>query len=445
MLVDGAAGIATPELAQERLERAINRARFVGAALLIALGPRVANVGLGWIVALAAFVVIYGLVLRRASQGTMSADARSRIARVAIAGDAAIVAAGMFIFSPDARWTAFVVGVLVVITGAFRFGAAGALQTAGALSLAYVGIEMYRERAFGFPLVVEQAASHVAMYFLTALLMAGIVRELREARAGEAANRAELERHVRELDEANLRLAEQTRRAEAANEAKSRFLSGASHELRTPLNAVLGFAGLLGEQLSGLLDERQSRYLRNIEDAGNRLLALVDDVLAYAHLEAGRADAGEHADVGLGALTAPALEHARSIAGSRGVTVKANVTEDARARVDPEVAHRILVSLLGSAVRATPAGGTVVLDVSSGHDGVTFEVADEGPAIRPDQRDHVFQPFATSRGDGGDTEPGVGLAVAERLVRLHGGVIEVESGAGDGATFRVRLPERSTA
>ena len=437
MTEDG--GTATPELEQERLERAINRARFVGAALLLGLGPRVANIGLGWIVALAACVVIYGLALRQASRGTMSADARCRLAQVALAGDAAIVVGAMFIFSPDARWTTFVVGVLVVITGAFRFAASGALQTAAALSVAYVGIEIFRERVFGVPLVFEQVSFHIAMYFLTALLMAGIVRELREARAGEAASRAALERHVAELDDANIRLAEATRLAQAANEAKSRFLAGASHQLRTPLNAVLGFAGLLSEQLAAVLSERQRRYIRNIEDAGNRLLGLVDDVLAYAQLEAAPGQS-ERAIVDLDALAAPALEHARSVAAPRGVEVTASIAPGASVQIDAQAAERILRNLLTSAVRATPAGGTVALEARSERGVLVLEVADDGPAIMA--ADRAFQPFANPRGEGDDASTGLELALAERLVRLHGGDIDVTGGDGDGATVRVRLPER---
>lgn len=429
-----------PSIAQERLERAINRSRFVGAALLLVLGPRVPNLGLVWIGALAAVIVVYGLAVRRTSAGIRTSDGQRRLAQIALAGDAAVVLAAMLIFTPDARWTTFVLGALVVITGAFRFGSRGALLTAGGLATAYVAMEVYRERAFGYPFVFDQASFHVAVYFLTALLMAGIVRELREARAAETEARAALERHVAELDTANARLAEQTALAQAASEAKSRFLAGASHQLRTPLNAVLGFTGLLSEQLAEVLTERQRRYLRNIEEAGTRLLGLVDDVLAYARLD-GDLPSGTHDPIEIGSLTAPVVEEARSDAARRGVVIDV-VVAPGRIRLDGTATRAIVARLLANAVQATPSGGTVALDARLDGGSLVVEVADQGPPITSAGRGQIFDPFAETRGEGVDTGSGLGLALADRLVRQHGGSLDVESGNGGATTFRLRLPAR---
>jgi signal transduction histidine kinase/ActR/RegA family two-component response regulator len=230
--------------------------------------------------------------------------------------------------------------------------------------------------------------------------------------------------------------------ADAANRHKSEFLANMSHELRTPLNAILGFSELLQEQLDGVVNDRQKRYLTNVRDAGSHLLTLINDVLDLSKVEAGRIELRPERIV-VAALLAPVLAATREAARVQDVDFSTSSEDDQRSiYVDPGRVRQVLFNLLSNAVKFTPAGGTVALTVSVAAGTLDIAVVDTGFGIPIDKQDRVFGTFERFHEAMSSTHgTGLGLALTKRLVELHHGTIDFTSREGDGSTFHVRLPD----
>ena len=243
--------------------------------------------------------------------------------------------------------------------------------------------------------------------------------------------------------------------AEAASQAKSEFLAIMSHELRTPLNAVLGYTDLLEFGVAGPLNEQQRQQLRRISVSGRHLLALVNEVLDLARIEAGRlnverapAPAADAADAAI-VLIQPQAE-------IKGITLtRVSCGSDPVYVGDHDRVRQILVNLLSNAVKFTPAGGRIELAVGCtsepepaarlrGSDAwVYFRVTDTGVGIAPDQLEVIFAPFTQAQS--GHTRnkdgTGLGLTISRRLARLMNGDLTVRSALGEGSSFTLWLPE----
>ncbi len=230
-----------------------------------------------------------------------------------------------------------------------------------------------------------------------------------------------------------------------ASAARTEFLSNVSHELRTPLTSILGFTDLLLHGLEGPLTDAQHEDLRTIEASGGRLLGLIDDLIDVAQVEAGTVDL----DVGPIALHA-LLEGVA--AEMRPLAARNRLTLDVDAAAGPDVIdadegrlRAILANLLGNAVKFTPAGGSIRVEVAP-PDGawVRIDVVDTGVGIAPDQHERVFEKFhRTASPEIPGT--GLGLAIAREYARLHGGELSVESTPGVGSRFSLRLPAGTPA
>ncbi len=243
-----------------------------------------------------------------------------------------------------------------------------------------------------------------------------------------------------ELAASHAALVDANVRLEAASRQKSDFLSGMSHELRTPMNAILGFSELLREQLAGSLTERQLRYFRNIADAGQHLLTLINDVLDLSKVEAGKTELRPEV-IELRALVEPVAAAARQTASERELRFDASVQEDALVRVDSGRVRQVLYNLASNALKFTPAGGKVSLTAGLDRDDLHLEVRDTGIGIPAHLRERVFGVFERlNEGRSMASGTGLGLALTKQLVELHGGSIEFESEENVGSTFRVRLP-----
>ncbi len=261
-----------------------------------------------------------------------------------------------------------------------------------------------------------------------------------------------IERHQREqhLDDTVARLAETRDQAEQANRTKSAFLASMSHEIRTPMNAVIGFGELL---TTTHLDALQRSYVETIRRSGERLLGLIDDILDFSKIEAGRIEL-DASPVDLGPLVQRVLQESAPAALGKGIELAYAIDPDLPARVlaDEKRLQQILANLVSNAVKFTEAGTVDVAvrrgeapagsETPEGDVWVTIEVHDSGIGIDRDRLEAIFDPFvqadaSMTRAYGG---AGLGLAITRRFVELMGGFIGVESEAGVGSVFRVRLP-----
>ncbi|MCU4181792.1 hybrid sensor histidine kinase/response regulator [Bosea sp. BH3] len=239
-------------------------------------------------------------------------------------------------------------------------------------------------------------------------------------------------------------LVEARARAEAANEAKSRFLATVSHEFRTPLNGILGMADLLSDTGP---DAEQATYIEALRSSGEALLALVDDILDVAKVEAGKLELVEE-PFDLVQLIETVTELMAPRAQAKGLELAAHIAPDLPARLvgDRDRLRQILLNLVGNAVKFTEAGG---VGLSLRKEGAGFEivVADTGPGIPSDRLELIFGEFEQLESGTGERQSGtgLGLAIVRRLVGLMGGEVRAESRIGEGATFRLVLPFSAAA
>jgi signal transduction histidine kinase len=245
------------------------------------------------------------------------------------------------------------------------------------------------------------------------------------------------------VDNARLHEAERRARAEAeaANQAKSDFLAIMSHELRTPLTAVVGYTELLADEVVGPVNETQRDHLSRVRSSSEHLLMLIEDILSFARIEAGREQVHIE-DFGLAALLEQASVIVRPLAEKKSLTFT-SAGQELRTvmRSDPQKVRQIIINLLANAVKFTTSG-TVHLGASVHDDRVEFEVSDTGPGIDREHLERVFDAFwqvdqRMTRKAGGT---GLGLSVARQLARLLGGDVSVRSTIGQGSVFTIDLP-----
>ncbi|MEO1498198.1 MAG: ATP-binding protein [Planctomycetota bacterium] len=253
----------------------------------------------------------------------------------------------------------------------------------------------------------------------------------------------ELDGKIDELAQANLRLFEM-------NRLKSDFLATMSHELRTPLNSILGFSDVLGA--IDTLDDKQQRYVGNIQRSGKMLLEMINDILDLAKMESGRM--GVHAtDFPVESVVVAQCDMARPLSERKNIDLESHCPRDLPPlRQDQAKLQQILNNLLSNAIKFTPESGRIMVrvarDVGRGVGWLRLEVEDTGIGIGPEDQAIVFEKFrqgaaAAPRGDAMTREQGgtgLGLSIVRELCRLLGGEVTLASVVGKGSTFTVRLP-----
>ncbi len=248
---------------------------------------------------------------------------------------------------------------------------------------------------------------------------------------------------TRDLEITNKELELSKEASEAANRAKSMFLSNMSHELRTPLNAILGFAQLTARDLT--IGEEQRKKISIISRSGNHLLSLINDILDIAKIETGR-ETLHIKSFDLSAFLSEISELLQSRIVEKGLFFTLEKNDDVPRYIasDEGKLRQVLINLLGNALKYTETGG-VTLRVRSGAlaeniQTLHFEVEDTGIGIDPDQLENVFNPFVQAGHlQTGSIGTGLGLSICKSFVELLSGEISVESKPGKGSLFRVDL------
>ena len=234
-------------------------------------------------------------------------------------------------------------------------------------------------------------------------------------------------------------------RAERASREKSELIAIVSHELRTPLAAIGGYAELLTLGVRGQLNEAQRTDTLRIQEAQAHIIRLVDDLVGYAKLEAGRLRF-DFVDVIIGDAIQGIVALVRPQAARKQIqlTIEAS-TADAVVCADEERLRQIVLNLLANAIKFTPAGGTVTITWSAREADVELSIRDTGAGIPAEKLEAVFEPYMRldRDQDAHVSGWGLGLAISRDMARAMGGELSATSAPGEGATFALRLP-RST-
>jgi signal transduction histidine kinase len=215
-----------------------------------------------------------------------------------------------------------------------------------------------------------------------------------------------------------------------------------SHELRTPLNAIGGYVDLLRLGVKGPVSPEQDDYLARIERSERYLLSLIQDVLSFARIEAGRIDLRTEV-VNAAAVLDEVSTLMVAQAESAGLELQVgSCPPDLLMKADPERVRQVVLNLLTNAIKFTPRGGTIRVSCEEDASHLLVRVQDTGIGIPPDKIDAIFEPFvqldrSTQSGRAG---AGLGLAISRDLARAMGGSLRVESELGQGSTFTFSLP-----
>jgi two-component system, NarL family, sensor histidine kinase BarA len=268
-----------------------------------------------------------------------------------------------------------------------------------------------------------------------------MLRNLIEAQGALQKVNTDLDAKVDQLAQLNMRLHEM-------NQLKGDFLTNMSHELRTPLNSVLGFSEVL--QGASTLNDKQKRYVHNIQKAGRDLLDMINDILDVAKMEAGKMDV-RLTEFKIETVIQAQCDMVRPQSDDKNIDLRFEIESDLPLMFqDQQKVQRIITNLLSNAIKFTPEGGRITIGARGTPRGmIEMWVSDTGVGIADADREIIFEKFrqgtAVAGKDEGNltreyTGTGLGLSIVKELCKLLGGEVSVESELGKGSTFRVFLP-----
>jgi signal transduction histidine kinase len=243
-------------------------------------------------------------------------------------------------------------------------------------------------------------------------------------------------------DTAEAGLRAQLDEALRVNYAKSEFLAHTSHELRTPLNAIIGFAELLQIKASDRLEPRERGYLDDIVQAAFHLQAVIQGILDFSRLEAGKLPLTEEPSRLAEAVEA-SLRMVRKQAESKRIALSHETDPALRVQADPTKLRQICTNLLSNAVKFTKPGGTIRVDAGDDSDGPYIRVADTGVGMSAEDIARAQKPYmrvADNPFVARESGIGLGLPIAKALTELHGGTLDIQSAPGEGTRITMRLP-----
>jgi signal transduction histidine kinase/ActR/RegA family two-component response regulator len=304
-----------------------------------------------------------------------------------------------------------------------------------------VGIDMWVHH-FDARLASIRRAVLTAFAAVTVLsLLAGYMTFRLSLTARRARRRDRIIR--RKLAHAKSQAEVQAERAESGSRAKSEFLAMMSHEIRTPMNGVLGFANLL---MDTRLDGEQREFVENIRCSGDALLTIINDVLDYSKIEAGKLSV-DNMEFDLRSVCNEVRSLLQPSATAKGLALNLNFAPSTTQMLigDPVRVRQILLNLVGNAIKFTTSGSVGIEASQIDPDRVRVSVIDTGIGVAPGQLDKLFERF--TQGDASITRryggTGLGLAISKKLITLMGGEISAQSEAGKGSIFWFTLPVRA--
>ena len=408
-----------------RFERTFNLARLGGAAITFVLGPLFPNIGIGHVALFGTLLLAQsGFVAYLLRSGRLR-DHPESVSRLIFAIDLVTIAYAILLFSYDPNWTTYIVGLLVVIAGGFRFASAGAIIASIVMAATYVIAAVYREREFSYATEPQRIAFTVTIYLLAGFLMAGLLRELdtlRDQREAFEHQRAETEA-LRALDR-----------------MKSDFLAAMSHDFRSPLTVVRGALEILLSERPGPLSAAQHELALRADRNVHRLEEFAEDLLEMARIEHG-AVLLERVEIDACALVREVVEDHRVFAQAREQSLELECGDEAGTiSADVSRLRRAIGNLVDNAIKFAPERSPIVVRASRGSEGFSVSVTDRGPGVDVDERERIFERFSRGRRSATTSGAGLGLSIARSLAELHGGSIRYEEARGGGATFVLSVP-----
>jgi two-component system cell cycle sensor histidine kinase PleC len=255
------------------------------------------------------------------------------------------------------------------------------------------------------------------------------------------ASRSLLEVQTSELSQLAKRLESEKLRAEEGSRSKSEFLANVSHELRTPLNAIIGFSDVMRNEMLGPLPPRYAEYATDINRSGQHLLDLINDVLSMARIDSGKIDL-EFAPIDPAQLVTDAVKTIKPKADEAGLELRIETPPLPDVTADKRAIKQVLLHLLSNAIKFNNANGFITIETRAMDGGIAFWIHDTGIGVDDNDIPRIMKPFekvesAANKNNGG---MGLGLAVSNALVELHGGKLVMESELGIGTSVYFTLP-----
>jgi len=342
-----------------------------------------------------------------------------------------VVAMTGLLISPRAAFHAANLAVLATLTGTLLvFG-----WTPG----------IYLDLIFPLAMVYAMAAiSWISSSHLTTTLQWAYNSQARaQQRSRELfESQKELQKAYQLLETTNIRLQQAEAEARQANEFKTRFITNLSHELRTPLSAIINFSFILSKNRYGNVTEEQRDYLNRIQDAGELLLEIVNDLLDLAKIEAGQMELFIE-PVDLAAIGRSVLNTISGLLQDKPVQLKTDIAPNLPpVNADSTRIRQILLNLLGNAAKYTDAGSITLKMAADAGGFIRISVIDTGIGIKPEDFERIFEEFQQTDDAFAlrKVGTGLGLPISRKFTELHGGKLWVESRHGQGATFHLTLP-----